>query len=73
MAFRFHSSLYRIVMERVSTGNACRIECDGRPAKQGIVNLADDGAEHIIQVEIGVIDDRSDTESHPDPKVGSVS
>jgi len=73
MSFRFHSTHYRVVMERVAPGNVCKIECDGRPAQQGIVKLVDDGKEHVIQIEIGTSDDRSDTESQPDPKVGSIS
>jgi cellobiose phosphorylase len=72
MTFRFRSSEYRIAMERVSRGNSCRIACDGKPAPQGVVSLLDDGASHHIQVEIGTIDDRADTQSQPDPRVGSV-
>jgi cyclic beta-1,2-glucan synthetase len=71
LTFRFHSSLYRIEMDRVSQGNTCRIEVDGKFARQGFVPLVDDGGEHHIQVEIGVLDDRADTRTQP--KVGSAS
>ena len=69
LTFRFHSSLYRIAMDRVSQGNTCRIEVDGKLARQGFVPLVDDGGEHLVQVEIGALDDRADTRTQP--KVGS--
>ena len=72
ITFRYRSSVYRVAMERVSRGNSCRIECDGNPAPQGVVSLLDDGASHHIQVEIGAMDDRADTENQRDPRVGSV-
>ena len=73
MSFWYHSSLYQIAMVRLSGSNTCRVECDGRLAEQGIVNLVDDGAKHSIQVEIGTIDGPRDARSLPDPKVRSVS
>jgi cyclic beta-1,2-glucan synthetase len=73
MSFWYHTSLYRIEMVRLSGSNTCRVECDGHPVEQGIVNLVDDGVKHSIRVEIGATDGPADTRNQPDPKVRSVS
>jgi cyclic beta-1,2-glucan synthetase len=67
IVFRFHSSVYRISLERVSSGRTCRIECDGRRMENDVLNLRDDGSEHLVIVRIGVDDDRTDTRDQPDP------
>jgi cyclic beta-1,2-glucan synthetase len=67
IVFRFHSSVYRISLERVSSGRTCRIECDGRRVENDVLNLRDDGSEHLVIVRIGVDDDRTDTRDQPDP------
>ena len=72
ITFRFHSSLYRISLERVSSGRTCRIECDGRRVENEVLNLKDDGKEHQVVVRIGIDDDRT-TQDQPDPRVGALS
>jgi cyclic beta-1,2-glucan synthetase len=70
--FRFHSSLYRISLERVSPGRTCRIDCDGKPVEHKVLSLRDDGREHLVRVRIGVREDRADRDQ-PDPSLRTVS
>ena len=70
--FRFHSSMYRISLERVSSGRTCRVECDGERIEKDVLHLRDDGKEHIVRVLIGVSEDRADRDQ-PDPSVRTVS
>jgi len=70
--FRFHSSMYRISLERVSSGRTCRVECDGERIEKDVLHLRDDGREHIVRVLIGVSEDRADRDQ-PDPSVRTVS
>ena len=71
--FRFHSSLYRISLERVSSGRTCRIDCDGERVKNEVLNLRDDGREHLVRVRIGVSEDRADDRDQRNPSVRTVS
>jgi cellobiose phosphorylase len=70
--FRFRSSVYRISLERVSTGRTCRIECDGKRVENDVLKLRDDGTEHRVVVRIGV-DDDSASQDRPDPTVRAFS
>jgi len=71
--FRFHSSLYRISLERISSGRTCRIDCDGVRVENDWLRLRSDGKEHLVRVRIGVSGDTSDERDQPDPSVRTVS
>jgi cellobiose phosphorylase len=73
IAFRYHSSTYRIKIERVASGRICRVESDGQLLKDGAISLQDDATEHTVTVRIGVSDDPADREGHPGPTVHTAS